>query len=116
MLTAASLRWRPPRYIRERTAIEHERVRQKHHILVEGEDIPPPIEHFTVGKFQAIFIIFNDVQLYPGYEDSKIPRRTFQVQAHSQTHTNSDPGNTGCVSLLSILYVNHVNGLSVVIC
>ena len=42
------LSWRPPHYIRDRTEEENERVRQKHHILVEGKDIPPPVEHFEV--------------------------------------------------------------------
>ncbi|XP_006458335.1 hypothetical protein AGABI2DRAFT_216865 [Agaricus bisporus var. bisporus H97] len=42
--------WRPPRYIRERTLEEHEKLRDKYHILVEGEDVPPPIEHFEDMK------------------------------------------------------------------
>ncbi|KAF5358049.1 hypothetical protein D9756_001780 [Leucocoprinus leucothites] len=42
--------WRPPRYIRERTEQEHQKLRDKYHILVEGEDIPPPIEHFEDMK------------------------------------------------------------------
>ncbi|KAL1683440.1 P-loop containing nucleoside triphosphate hydrolase protein [Schizophyllum commune] len=42
--------WRPPHYIRDRTEEENERVRQKHHILVEGKDIPPPVEHFEDMK------------------------------------------------------------------
>ncbi|KJA27267.1 hypothetical protein HYPSUDRAFT_62949 [Hypholoma sublateritium FD-334 SS-4] len=42
--------WRPPRYIRDRTADQDQKLRDKYHILVEGEDIPPPIEHFTDMK------------------------------------------------------------------
>ncbi|KAJ6611794.1 P-loop containing nucleoside triphosphate hydrolase protein [Mycena sp. CBHHK59/15] len=42
--------WRPPRYIRERSKEQHERLREKFHILVDGEDIPPPIEHFADMK------------------------------------------------------------------
>ncbi|KAJ3565099.1 hypothetical protein NP233_g7868 [Leucocoprinus birnbaumii] len=42
--------WRPPRYIRDRTEQEHYKLREKYHILVEGEDIPPPIEHFEDMK------------------------------------------------------------------
>ncbi|KAJ7590787.1 P-loop containing nucleoside triphosphate hydrolase protein [Mycena floridula] len=42
--------WRPPRYIRERTEQDHQRIREKYHILTEGEDIPPPIEHFVDMK------------------------------------------------------------------
>ena len=35
--------------MRERPEDEHRRLREKYHILVEGEDIPPPIENFTVS-------------------------------------------------------------------
>ncbi|KAH7877781.1 P-loop containing nucleoside triphosphate hydrolase protein [Lentinula edodes] len=42
--------WRPPKYIRDRTEQEHQRIREKYAIIVEGEDIPPPIEHFADMK------------------------------------------------------------------
>ncbi|KII88864.1 hypothetical protein PLICRDRAFT_109688 [Plicaturopsis crispa FD-325 SS-3] len=42
--------WRPPKYIRERSQEAHAKLRDKFHILVEGEDIPPPIEHFADMK------------------------------------------------------------------
>ncbi|KAJ7684804.1 P-loop containing nucleoside triphosphate hydrolase protein [Mycena polygramma] len=42
--------WRAPRYIRERTNEQHQKVRDKYHILVDGEDVPPPIEHFVDMK------------------------------------------------------------------
>lgn len=45
------LSWRPPQYIRDRTPEQHQKVRDKYHILVDGEDIPPPIEHFVVSRF-----------------------------------------------------------------
>ena len=41
-------RWRPPRCILRRSAQQHEEVRQKWHILTEGEDPPPPIKTFKV--------------------------------------------------------------------
>lgn len=44
--------WRPPQFIRDMTEIEHEAVRQEYHILTEGDDIPPPISNFTVGRCQ----------------------------------------------------------------
>ncbi|PBK77580.1 P-loop containing nucleoside triphosphate hydrolase protein [Armillaria solidipes] len=42
--------WRPPKYVRDRSEEENERIRKKYHILTEGEDIPPPIEHFADMK------------------------------------------------------------------
>ncbi|KAK0207988.1 P-loop containing nucleoside triphosphate hydrolase protein [Desarmillaria ectypa] len=42
--------WRPPKYIRDRPEEENERIRNKYHILVEGDDIPPPIEQFSDMK------------------------------------------------------------------
>ena len=44
-----SLSWRPPRYILAMSEERHERVRRKHRILVEGEDIAPPIKSFKVS-------------------------------------------------------------------
>ncbi|KAL1917784.1 uncharacterized protein VTP21DRAFT_3618 [Calcarisporiella thermophila] len=43
--------WRPPRYIRDRPEEENERIRNKYHILVDGDDIPPPIRYFKDMKF-----------------------------------------------------------------
>ncbi|KAI9590809.1 P-loop containing nucleoside triphosphate hydrolase protein [Syncephalis fuscata] len=38
--------WRPPAHIRAKTQEQHDQLREKFHILVEGEDIPPPIPTF----------------------------------------------------------------------
>ncbi|XP_050435933.1 ATP-dependent RNA helicase abstrakt [Adelges cooleyi] len=43
--------WKPPRYILAMTEDRHEQVRRKLHILVEGEDIPPPLKFFKEMKF-----------------------------------------------------------------
>ncbi|KAJ8699446.1 hypothetical protein PTI98_002560 [Pleurotus ostreatus] len=50
--------WRPPRYIRERTEEQHKKIREKHHILVDGENIPPPIEHFQDMKIPGSILDF----------------------------------------------------------
>ena len=43
--------WRPPRHLRETTEEERDRLRKKWHIIVEGEDIPPPIKDFKDMRF-----------------------------------------------------------------
>lgn len=43
--------WKPPRYILAKSEERHEKVRRKHRILVEGEDIAPPIKSFKEMKF-----------------------------------------------------------------
>ena len=55
VLSDSPLRWRPARYIRERTEEQHQRLREKYHIIVDGEDIPPPIEHFEVSRTSASY-------------------------------------------------------------
>ena len=42
--------WRPPRFIRERSDEENEKLREQNHILVDGDDVPPPITNFTVSR------------------------------------------------------------------
>ena len=47
------LRWRPPKYIRERTEEQHRRLREKYHII--SVDIPPASEYFEVsGACQSL--------------------------------------------------------------
>lgn len=48
--TKGIFRWRPPRFIRDLSLEEHQEVRDKFHILTEGDDIPPPINNFTDMK------------------------------------------------------------------
>ncbi|KAJ8295713.1 DEAD-box ATP-dependent RNA helicase 35 [Rhodotorula toruloides] len=42
--------WRPPHYLRGKSEEEHDAVREKFHILVSGDDIPPPIPNFRDMK------------------------------------------------------------------
>lgn len=42
--------WRPPRYIQEAPEEEHEALRKKYHIIVEGNNPVPPISSFRVGN------------------------------------------------------------------
>eukprot|EP01103_Thecamoeba_quadrilineata_P016138 TRINITY_DN5316_c0_g1_i3.p1 TRINITY_DN5316_c0_g1~~TRINITY_DN5316_c0_g1_i3.p1 ORF type:complete len:618 (-),score=91.39 TRINITY_DN5316_c0_g1_i3:112-1965(-) len=43
--------WRPPEQVRNMTWEECEEVRDKWHIITEGEDIPPPIKNFKDMRF-----------------------------------------------------------------
>ena len=43
--------WRPPRHIREMPKEKFDKMRQKWHILIEGEDVPPPIKSFKDMRF-----------------------------------------------------------------
>ena len=46
--------WVPPKYICARSEEQHRKLREKYHIIVDGEDIPPPIEHFAVSLSQIL--------------------------------------------------------------
>lgn len=38
--------WVPPAYVRQWTQEKIDEIRKQYHIIVEGEDIPPPIPSF----------------------------------------------------------------------
>lgn len=42
--------WKAPRYILVMPEERHENVRHKLRILVEGDEIPPPLKHFKEMK------------------------------------------------------------------
>lgn len=48
--------WRPPHHIRKMTAKQATEIREKWHILVEGEDMPPPILTFHDMKFPEAIV------------------------------------------------------------
>ncbi|KAI6036809.1 P-loop containing nucleoside triphosphate hydrolase protein [Pisolithus microcarpus] len=50
--------WQPPKCIRDRTEEQHRRLREKYHIIVDGEDIPPPIESFGDMKIPQQMLHF----------------------------------------------------------
>jgi hypothetical protein len=49
------IRWTAPTYVRDRTEEENDKIREKFHILVSGDDIPPPIPEFKVGHDHLMF-------------------------------------------------------------
>lgn len=48
--------WRPPRRILAMDEKRHERVRRKYKILVEGDEVPPPLKTFADMKFPRCII------------------------------------------------------------
>ncbi|EJD08529.1 P-loop containing nucleoside triphosphate hydrolase protein [Fomitiporia mediterranea MF3/22] len=48
--------WTPPRYIQARPKEVNQRIREQYHILVEGEDIPPPIPSFADMKIPDVLL------------------------------------------------------------
>ncbi|KAI0710416.1 P-loop containing nucleoside triphosphate hydrolase protein [Cerioporus squamosus] len=50
--------WRPPKFVRDRNPEENRRLWEKHHIIVEGEDVPPPIDNFTDMKVPEPLVKF----------------------------------------------------------
>ena len=50
--------WRPPRCVLKRSPQQHEEIRQKWHILTEGEDPPPPIKTFRVHTPQFLLTFY----------------------------------------------------------
>jgi ATP-dependent RNA helicase DDX41 len=43
--------WRPPRCVREMSVEAGERIRRKWHIVVDGEQLPPPVPRFSLMRF-----------------------------------------------------------------
>jgi ATP-dependent RNA helicase DDX41 len=41
--------WTPPKHIREQSETDHEAIRKKFHIILDGNDPVPPIKHFAVS-------------------------------------------------------------------
>lgn len=48
--------WRPPKHIRDMTEAECDQIRERWSILVEGDDIPPPIKKFKHMRFPPAII------------------------------------------------------------
>lgn len=49
-LSSASTSWRPPKYIRDRTAEENDAIRERLGFQVEGDNVPPPTPEFQDMK------------------------------------------------------------------
>lgn len=65
--------WKPPKYILTKPQIRHEKLREQLRIMVEGDEIPPPLKSFKEMKFPRGIIA--------GLEEKKIIKPTpIQVQ------------------------------------
>jgi ATP-dependent RNA helicase DDX41 len=49
--TPIHTRWRPPAHVRNMTEADQQAMRNEWHILVSGEDIPPPCKNFKDMRF-----------------------------------------------------------------
>ena len=95
-------RWVPPRYIRSRNEEEGQKIREKYHIIVDGEDIPQPIEAFEVCSphvYQA------DAHSLIGHEDTPTPIEVPEVKEDYSPDSHSAPGNTRSVRFRMLLFV-----------
>ena len=50
--------WMPPEHVRMRKELENVEIRRSHHVIVDGEDIPPPIESFAVMSFFYFYRLY----------------------------------------------------------
>ncbi|TFK25010.1 DEAD-box protein abstrakt [Coprinopsis marcescibilis] len=50
--------WRPPQFVRDRSDEKNQAIREKYHILVDGDDVPPPIESFRDMKIPEPIVQF----------------------------------------------------------
>lgn len=55
--------WRPPRIVQRMSEQRHQRIRQIYNIIVEGDDIPPPLCRFEVNflstfRFENLCLLF----------------------------------------------------------
>lgn len=48
--------WRPPTFVRSRTEVENVELREQHHVLADGMDIPPLITNFRDMKIPKCII------------------------------------------------------------
>lgn len=48
--------WRPPKYILQSPPERHEKIREKLRILIEGDDVPPPLKTFKDMKLHEAVI------------------------------------------------------------
>lgn len=85
--------WRAPAYVRERTAEEQLWVKEKNHIIVEGSDVPPAIENFTVS-----WMAREPRLMIAGHEDTEAYPQVSPGQGHQEAHPHPDAGDTNSVS------------------
>lgn len=96
--------WRPPHYIRDRPEAEHDRIREEHHIIVEGDDLPPPIPHFEDMKLPTPILKYlksKGIQRPSSIQTQGIPTAFAGRDIIGVAHTGS--GKTLAFSLPAIM-------------
>lgn len=56
--------WRPPRHILAVSEEEHAAIRRKKGILVDGDNVPPPIGSFIVSFLEPFLILLLNKTVY----------------------------------------------------
>lgn len=71
--------WSPPQYILERTPEQNQKLRDKYHILTEGDNIPAPIEHFSVSDGKSMIYLADSIL---GHENSRTYIGILTIKSH----------------------------------
>ncbi|KDE05983.1 hypothetical protein MVLG_03668 [Microbotryum lychnidis-dioicae p1A1 Lamole] len=69
--------WTAPKFIRERSEEENDKIRDQFHILVAGDEVPPPIPNFRASLSQSRAIsrkAFAELIHLPPSQDMKLPK------------------------------------------
>jgi len=54
--------WRPPQFLRDMSEQQHTDVRDKYHIITEGNEIPPPINNFRDMKLPEPILAYLEAK------------------------------------------------------
>ena len=99
-------RWKPPRCILEKSEKDHDIIRQKYHIYVDGEDIPPPIKDFKVSiglmllSKTSISFRYYLHNLYLSIQEHEIPTihiGFFEIKRDQKTNADSTSRSSSSV-------------------
>lgn len=73
--------WKPPKWAQAMSVADRAAVRQKYHIIVEGENLPPPLRSFAVCD-SRIFWLWQWVCVL-GVYGMNLPRMLLWYRSHT---------------------------------